>query len=103
MPDDQPKLIPTTVTIESTLKLYGRENRLSEHFSEGTTVGITYTVPEGVTDLRDALYRQKKHLDILVATMELAKGTLGREQYDQRRKLLNRAYSQLLKEEPDGS
>lgn len=86
-----------TVTIESSLKLFG----LDRGMSDGSAVIITFEIEGDGTeaDVRRATLEQKEKLDVLVATMELATGAMSNDQYTSRKKYIKGAYDHILKRE----
>lgn len=91
------KLIPRQVTITSELKFFG----LDRGSSTGSPVSVTYDVPEGLegSDFRRTVLEEKERLDILVLTMELARGGITRLAYDEKRANLRRSFDGLLQRE----
>lgn len=87
-------LMPTSFKLESSLKAFG----LDKGFSDGSAVEFTYNVPPGLDrrDFMTLLWTEKERLDRMVLRMELAKGSITKQQYDARIGTLTGVYDKLL-------
>lgn len=93
------RLRPDRITLEASLKLFG----LDQGQSNGSTIAIEFDVPADMDPdyVREQTWREKERLDVLVATMELARGNLTRDAYDKWRAFHKKAYDSLLKRNKD--
>lgn len=89
------RLQPKSITLESSLKFFG----LDSGRSDGSSTSITFEIPPDMSsgEFRKALLEEKEQLDLLVATMELAKGTFARSKYENYKSGLRATYDKLLK------
>lgn len=88
------QLIPKEVTIEGSFKTFG----LDKGRSDGTTVSMTFTVPEGMSigELRMAMLKEKCKVDVLCFTAEALKGTIAAPLYEKLKGDLTKAYDKLV-------
>ena len=86
-------LVPTSITIESSGKFFGLEKGVST----GTLIATTFDVPEGTTadELKVARLEEKERLDLLVLTMEVARGSMTVEEYKGRRSVVQENYAKI--------
>lgn len=89
-----PKLTPKTVQIGSELKFFG----LDRGASDGSSVSITFDIPEGVDDkeMRKLILTEKEKLDKLVLYCEQIKGSVDESVFKQRKAAITTAYDKLL-------
>ena len=93
------KLIPKEITLETTCKPYG------DGMSSGSTIGMTLNLADlnmGWPELRVEIFRTKEQLDLMVLTMELAKGTLNVSSFNARKANIKQFYDKILKRVEDG-
>lgn len=94
-------LQPTRITIESTLKIFS----LDKGASDGSTLTIEFNLPEGALSadlsVKRAILEEKEVIDLLVLTMEKAKGVMSDALFLARKAMLKKSYDALLRRSPD--
>lgn len=92
-------LRPRSITLESTFKVFS----LDKGASDGSTLTMAFDVPPEMSpqELRKALLTEKERMDLLVLTMERAKGVVPDSVWVARKNRLKATYDQILKREPD--
>lgn len=87
-------LTPSKVFLESSLKFFG----LDVGSSSGSTLGIEYSVPEGLTgvELKKAILDSKMGLDLTVLAMEKMRGAVDHQVFSERKAFVQASYGRLL-------
>lgn len=87
-------LIPKEVTVESTFKSFG----LDAGKSDGTTISVTCSVPEGATqlELAEAVLREAYRTSLQCLKAEAAKGTISKEFYEERSIRMRDTFKRVL-------
>lgn len=93
------KLVPKQTVVESNLKFFG----LAQGQSEGSTISTVFDIiGEGThEELRLLRFEEKERLDAEVLMMELARGSISKEQYQDKKQRLKARYDSLLKRNTD--
>lgn len=74
-------LKPKTLSISSSFKAWG----FREGLSTGTDLIMTFDIPDGMTEeaVKEEVARRKFSMDVLAMNLELAKGTIPQELFDE--------------------
>lgn len=86
-------LIPKEVTVESTFKAFD----LDAGKSDGTTISVTYSVPEGATqlELAEAVMRESYRTSSQCLKAEAAKGSISDSFYKERMERMKVTYGRM--------
>lgn len=89
------RLIPRRTTIESNVKFF----ELDKGMSSGSAVSIEFDLPEDMDDdeLKVARMEEKERLDLVLLSMEVARGGMSVENYKRRKDAIRLNYDKLLK------
>lgn len=89
------RLRPRTITIESTVKFF----ELDRGMSSGSTVQMQFDIPDDMEDAELKIVRmeEKERLDLVLLSMEVARGGMSVENYSKRKNAIKANYDKLLK------